>query len=108
MTIEKWDTIIGDIRDKFEITEEGSESINEEGGVEIKYICFNGPMGKMRLELIDKPVVLDKKVSYSNRIGSDSNVEYVYSETERTAQFNAYKWSDPDKDWVMLEEKLFD
>lgn len=108
MTKEKWINIISDIKDKFEILEEGKDKIEEEGGVLIEYICFLSPMGKIRLELIDKPLVLDKKVMYSNRIGSDSNIEYVYSETERNTVFNAYKWSDSENNWISLDKKLFE
>jgi hypothetical protein len=108
MTIERWEQIKGRVKDSFEVQSEGHEHLEEEGGVDIDYMEFNGPLGKMRLEFISKPVVMDKKTTYSRRIGSETGVEYIYSDTERNCQLNAYKWSDDDNDWVEMEAKNLD
>ena len=98
MTIERWEDILSNIKDNLKVIEHNKEHLEEEGGVDIEYIIFEGPIGKMRLEFITRPLVLDKKVNYSNRIGSESKVDYIYSKDEKTHKFMAYKWKDVD--WV--------
>ncbi len=108
MTKEKWDDIKGNIKDSFEVEDEGGEHVEDEGGVDVEYIIFEGPLGKMRLEFVSKPVVLDKKTDYSKRIGSETNVTYVYSKDERTEKIFAYKWEEDQDDWVEIEAKNFE
>jgi hypothetical protein len=107
MTKDKWTMILGNILDNFQVLEHEKEFIEEEGGIDLEYIVFMGPLGKMRLEFIEKPIVLDKKTNYSNRIGSDTGVEYVYSDTEKSSRLEAYKWSDDADDWVEMEAGKF-
>ncbi|MBL7058282.1 hypothetical protein ISS03_03000 [Patescibacteria group bacterium] len=104
MTKERWNDIISDIKDKFEVIDMGTEHSEEEGGVQIEYISFKNPIGEVRLELITKPVVLDKKVMYSNRIGAESNITYIYSETDFQSHFMAYRWNSETNDWEELKE----
>ncbi|MCX6799680.1 MAG: hypothetical protein NT091_00850 [Candidatus Falkowbacteria bacterium] len=106
MTNEKWKDTLAKIKEKFEIIEEGKEKFEDEGGILIEYITFNCQAGKIRLELVTKPVVLDKKVMYSNRIGSMAKIDYTYSDTEVQSNMNAYKWSGDN--WVELKENIFD
>ena len=109
MQEDKWKSTVGRIKDAFEVLNEGSEHIDDEGGVDIEYIEFIGPMGKMRLEFITKPVILDKKTSYSRRIGSDTNVEYVYSETEKSSKLDVYKLDEDSGEWEEMEAtKMFE
>ncbi len=107
MTKEKWSSILGNVLDNFDVLEHEKGFIEEEGGIDLEYVVFNGPIGKMRLEFVEKPVVLGKKTNYSNRIGSETAVEYVYSDSEKTSRLMAYKWSDEDDDWVEVSEKSF-
>lgn len=108
MTPEKWENIKGNILDNFEIEDKGTEHLPDEGGVDIDYIVFFGPIGKMRLEFVTKPVVLDKKTLYSNRIGSETKVEYVYSAVEKNQQLMVYKWESDVDDWVEMDAGIFD
>lgn len=107
MMPEKWKTILGNIKDNFSVEDEGNFHIDEDGGVDIEYIEFNGPMGKIRLEFIIKPVILDKKTIYSNRIGSETKVNYVYSEDEKSHTLMAYKWSEESDDWEEMAANSF-
>ncbi|MFW5888666.1 MAG: hypothetical protein ACOCVY_03045 [Patescibacteria group bacterium] len=108
MTPEKWQQIIGEIKDNFEVEKNEKERIEEEGGVDIEYIIFKGPLGKMKLEFVTKPLIIDKKTNYSLRIGSESNVEYVYSDTEKTHQLYAFKWDEENNDWMEIDaESMF-
>jgi hypothetical protein len=103
MTIEKWEDIKGKIKDGFTVEDEGRETYEDEGGMVVEYIVFTGPLGKMRLEYIAKPIVLDRKTIYSTRIGSGTTVEYVYSKDEKSYRLQVYKWDDDADDWVEMQ-----
>jgi len=107
MLPEKWENLINDIKDKFEVEEQKKEHLNEQGGTDIEFIIFKSPLGRMKLEYITKPVVLDKKTNYSQRIGSQSNVEYVYSQDEKTHRLVAYKWNEIQDDWLEVKADSF-
>ena len=107
MSPEKWENLIDDIKDKFEVEKHDKEHLDEQGGTDIEFIIFKSPLGRVKLEFITKPVVLDKKVTYSRRIGSETTVDYVYSEDEKTNRLVAYKWNEIDKDWVEINADSF-
>jgi hypothetical protein len=94
MTNEKWQSILGNILDKFDILDRGNEHIDEEGGVDVEYLEFISPIGKIRLEYITRPMVTGKKTLYSNRVGSETKVEYQYNQEEKTNKLNVYRWED--------------
>ena len=108
MYLEKWKNILGNIKDKFEVQDEGKLHLDEEGGIDIEYIEFQGPLGRMRLEHITKPIILDKKTTYSKRIGSETKIDYVYSEEEKSQKMNAYKWDEAQDDWIEMEAGSFE
>ncbi|MDA3839770.1 MAG: hypothetical protein PF572_01655 [Patescibacteria group bacterium] len=109
MQEDKWEQTVGHIKDTFEVLDEGSDHDDEEGGVDIKFIEFKGPLGKMRLEFILRPVILDKKTSYTRRIGSETNVQYVYSETEKNGRLDVYKLDEDSGEWEEIEAtKMFE
>lgn len=107
MKKEKWLEIIGNIKDNFELLSHGSEHIDEEGGIDVEYVEFNGPMGKMKLEYITKPIIIDKKTNYSKRIGSETHIHYVYSDDEKSEKMIAYQWNDGDGVWVEMKSSMF-
>jgi len=107
MNPERWQNIIGNIKDNFAVLDEGHERIEDEGGIDIEYIVFKGPLGKMRLEYITKPLVIDKKTTYSRRIGSDTKVDYLYSNTEKSNKLLTYKWNEDDEHWAEVEAGNF-
>jgi len=78
------------IKADFSVIDEKYEK-DEERHQEIETIEFNGPLGLMKTEWITRPKVLDKKTTYSNRVGGDVSVEYIYSEDEVTHTFKIYK-----------------
>lgn len=115
MRLEKWKDIKGLIKDKFEIIderesrEEIGEDINGDEVFEKKEIIeFIGPLGKMKLELIARPIVVEKKTNFSRRIGGDVGVRYIYSATEETTKFHAYKWEEEEEKWVEAEVGMFE
>lgn len=105
---EKWLTVVGNIKDNFKVNKEGVYRNDEEGGTSVEFIEFSGPLGLMRLEFVVKPVILDKKTIYSNRIGSETKVDYVYSDTEKSCKLMVYQWDSNKNDWQeMADDSLF-
>ena len=104
---EKWETTKNNIKDNFDVLDEGSSHMDEEGGIDIEYIVFDGPLGRMRLEFISKPVIMDKKTTYSKRIGSETAVEYVYSADEKSYKLIVYKWNDSQGEWTEVPAGAF-
>ncbi len=107
MMPEKWEQIVGNIKDNFKVEDSGKEFFEDDGGVEVEYIIFDGPLGKMKLEFIAKPVVLDRKTKYSNRFGAETIIDYVYSNEEKSHKLKAYKWDSALSDWSEIEAKKF-
>ena len=92
------------VKEKFEVEEKNKEDLPEErGGGYVEWIIFQGPLGKMKLERTTKPIVLDKKTTYSKRAGSGTKVDYVYSDTDFSQKLRAYKWDDIGENWVEME-----
>ena len=70
-------------------------------------IEFVSPVGKIRLEKIRKPMVLDKRVLYSKRIGSDIKVDRVYSDKDMVEHINIYRLNETENVWIKLDEHNF-
>ena len=107
MNPEKWDKIKGNVLDNMEVEESDSYKSDETNGAEVEYIIFKSPLGRIKLEFITKPLILDKKTIYSNRIGSETKVEYVYSDTEKTYRLNFYKWDEDRDGWSEIDARNF-
>ncbi len=104
MTDEKWNDIISKIKDNFELISHKNEDLDEEiGPGTIEIVEFIGPLGKMKLERTTKPLMIDKKTIGSKRIGSNTTVEYLYSDTEKVHKFKAYRYNDKDEIWNEME-----
>ncbi|RJR30867.1 hypothetical protein C4569_03725 [Candidatus Parcubacteria bacterium] len=104
MTEEKWQEIIGTIKDKFElISHETQDLPSEQGKGQVETVEFYGPLGKMKLEFTTQPLVIDKKTIGSRRIGSETKVQYIYSDTEKVRRFKAYRWNQDDDNWIEME-----
>lgn len=106
MNDERWQDIINQIKDKFEVLDEGIEELLPPlGPGSVEFIIFNGPLGKIKLERTSQPLVVDKKTIGSRRIGSETRVEYIYSDTEKVHKFKAYRWSKMGDGWIEMEKE---
>ena len=105
MSPEKWEQIKGQVQDLFKDTEITKEDLGEDEKGEVEIMTFTGPVGQMRLEYTTRPLVIDKKTHGSRRIGSHTDVEYIYSETEFSHSLKAYKWDDARDDWIEIDLK---
>ncbi len=104
MTEEKWQEVIAKIKDNFKLISHQTQELDESFGLgSVEYIEFIGPLGKMKLERITKPLVIDKKTIGSKRIGSNSTVEYIFSDTEKVHKFKAYRFNEKSQEWEEME-----
>jgi len=104
MLPEKWASVAGNIKDNFQVKDHGVLHCEDDGGTDIEFIEFEGPLGLMRLEFVSRPVVLDKKTKYSNRIGSETKIDYIYSDEEKNHMLIAYKWDETSADWIEVRD----
>jgi hypothetical protein len=100
MTDEKWEEIKEMAEKSFEVL--ANEIIKlpaEQGEGTRETLIFNGPLGKMKLEFIIKPLVIGRKTHYSKRMGTSAKVDYITSETEKVRTFLAFKWDPASENW---------
>jgi len=104
MTDEKWKDIIAKIKDGFELVDHRTEDLPEKAGPgTVEIVEFKGPLGLMKLERTTQPLVIDKKTIGSRRIGSDTTVEYIYSDTEEVHKFKAFRFDEANDTWIEME-----
>ncbi len=104
MTDEKWEQIIGRIKDEFDVL--SHQTLEEKNnGEQAEEIVFEGPSGIMKLERKTKPRLVEEKTHYSKRIGGDTSVERVYDEDDLVDVVELFK--DNDGEWVPVDNSLF-
>jgi hypothetical protein len=104
MSDDKWEQIVGRIKDEFAGTthetlkgEYENESIEE--------LIFNGPAGKMKLTRITKPRLLEQKTHYSGRVGQSTGIEKVYSKDDFVNTVELFK--NNDGEWEPVDNSAF-
>lgn len=102
----QWDNLIFMIEEKFGIISRNKEKVEvaqtsqgESIFGEKESIEFNGPNGQMKIERIEKPKIIDKKVLSSKRIGGKVAVDYVYSDEEKTYETKIYRFNEKENNW---------
>jgi len=98
----KWDALLDKIEKLFGFLDHEIEEIPERQ-MTIETAVFDGASGRMKLERTVKPLLLEKKVTFSKRIGSESDVEYIYSEDETVDIVKFYKWDKLRHEWKQIE-----
>ncbi|NMC51896.1 hypothetical protein GYA54_04190 [Candidatus Kuenenbacteria bacterium] len=107
MTREKWLEILEKIKKQFGVESEYKEPIGENIPGEKWVVEFRASaMGKIKMEWVEKARLKDVKTIYSNRIGSNTKIENVYDEEEKTNYLNVFKWNDRDNDWEKISTEL--
>lgn len=99
MQPDRWLEIKQELKQKFELEDEYNEELDH-GSQEV--VEFVSPMGRVKLCFVQKPKVLDKKTTYSNRIGSGVSVEYVYDLENSTYHLDVWLWSEGNQQWEKL------
>jgi hypothetical protein len=92
VTDEKWEALLEQIQRKFGIEAHTQKEPVEDGGFR-EVVIFKSPAGKMKLERVSRPLVLDKRIHYSKRAQSGRSVEYVYSKTEKSHRERLFRWT---------------
>lgn len=110
MTDEKWENLIFLIEEKFGIISRFKEKIEiakTSSGQPVfgerEIVEFNSPKGRMKIERIAKPKILDKKVLSTKRIGGKTAVDYVYSSEEKTYQVKLYLFNEKENNWQEID-----
>jgi len=103
MTKEKWEQTKELIKKKFEVISEAKVKEKEK---EIETIEFQGPLGKMKLEWVIKPKVLDIRTSHTaKRAGATGRIEQVLSKTEKVSYMKVYIFKE--EAWIEISpEKM--
>ncbi|MGE5392447.1 MAG: hypothetical protein ACM3NH_01760 [Candidatus Saccharibacteria bacterium] len=113
MDIDRWEGLKEEIRRKFTVEEEKTEDLMVEtndglikqGTAEV--LVFESPLGRMKLSMEKRPVVVDKKFIYSHRAGQAARTEYTFSDSEFSYTMKAYKWDDDNDDWTEIDVANF-
>ncbi len=78
-----------------------------DGPGERETVEFKGPLGRMKLIRTVRPLVLNKKTLYSKRGGSNTAVDYIYSDTETVTSLKAFRFDDSQNDWQEIDADSF-
>ena len=102
MNDQRWEEVLKRLDRQFgglefdETEEEETQTVTES-------VAWQSPQGRMKLTRTTRPLVVDKKMHYSHRIGGGTSVEYVYSKTESTSRIRLFKWSESLNDWEEID-----
>jgi hypothetical protein len=113
MDIDRWEQLKTSLKGKFDVEEEGREDLTmdtQDGEVvtgSSDFMVMQTPVGRIKLALVKKPVVLGKKEHFSHRAGQAARVEYEFSESEFSHKLHAYKWNDMDEEWEEIDAENF-
>ncbi|EKD32901.1 MAG: hypothetical protein ACD_76C00120G0004 [uncultured bacterium] len=102
MTPERFNEIVGEIKDRFGVESEFEEEIEDIPEGKLSGIIFVTPVGKMKLEFSRTPSVVDSKTIYSKLQGSAGDTEYTYDLDDIKYSMKAYK--DENGEWIEVEK----
>jgi len=110
----KWEKILFFVEQHCKITARNSEEIEVAKTIsgqsvagQREFVEFDGPLGKMKLERIIRPKVIDKKVLHTKRIGGRVAIDYIYSPEEFVSEIKIYQWDNQNNLWQELDLKNF-
>ena len=92
MNDEKWEMMRDQIQRKFKVSEHTTSEPDVRDHAVREVLVFEGPTGPMKLERVTRPLVLEKKPVYSNRVGSGVGYEFVFHPTEKTHRESLFRW----------------
>lgn len=104
MQDDKWQAVVGKIKDEFDVLDHQTQELDPGPG-SVEYLVFEGPAGRIKVERTTRPLVTGTRGIGSRRIGSQAHVQYEYSATEQTHAFKAYRWEERTGTWQELEKK---
>lgn len=108
MKAELWSEILDRLEDQYgeldveKLSETREDDTGQKLTSDIQRVEFETAQGRMRVELVTAPMILDKKTHYTHTSGARANVEYVLSDTEKTQRIRAYRYDDDTDDWIEI------
>ena len=102
MNEDKWIELLERIDNKFTMTDRTIEDLEDSPG-HIETVVFKGPQGMMKIERTVRPVVLDKKVRFSNRIGGTQSTDYTYHPTEKSDRVRLFTQNPHTEEWTEMD-----
>jgi hypothetical protein len=106
MTKEKWNNILATVQEKFGIKDKWTEDLEDMMGTR-EIVEFDGPMGEMRLTLDEHPRITGKKTNFSQRYGSNVQVDYTYDMSETVHTMKVWK-KNPEGEWSEINASMFE
>lgn len=90
MTHERWLDTKAMIVDKFTVTSQGQERLEEGPGM-MEWLEFTTPAGEMRFEYEHRPRITGKHALGGHKVGVGSRVAYEYSPDEQVGHLTVLK-----------------
>lgn len=107
MTEDRWEELLDMVRTTFNVEDYGRTETEDLGGTETEFIVFTGPAGRIKLEFSSHPAIINTKTNYKKRIGSEVEVEHLYSATERSNHLDVWKWDEAMEEWKEFDAEAF-
>lgn len=101
MTPDRWLDTKAMIVDKFPITTQGQEPLEDSPGT-LEFVEFTTPAGVIRLEYELRPRITGKHAIGGHKMGAGAKVEYEYSDDEQTGHMTA--WRQVNGQWQALDD----
>ncbi len=98
----KWENLVEEIERVFGFIDHTTEEYPGRR-LTVETVEFEGASGRMKLERSVKPVVLEKKTTFSKRVGSDVEIEYVLSDDEFVDTVKCYRWDKLARQWRQID-----
>jgi hypothetical protein len=98
----KWEDLLDQIERQFGFVEHTSEDYPDRR-LTVETVVFDGASGRMKLERAVRPVVLDRRATFSKRIGSEVTFDYVLSEDEFVDTVKLYRWDRIGQEWRQID-----
>ena len=98
----KWEDLLDKVEKMFGFIEHTTEEYPERR-MTVETAVFDGASGRVKLERTVKPVVLDRKTTYSKRVGSGVTTEYVLSDDEYVDTVRFFKWDRLAREWKQID-----
>ena len=108
MKAELWGEILDRLEDQYgkleveKLSDTREDDTGQKLVSDIQRVEFDTAQGRMRVELVTAPMILDKKTHYTHTAGARANIEYVLSDTEKTQRIKAYRYDEDTDDWIEI------
>jgi hypothetical protein len=103
-----WGDILDRLEDQYgkldieKLSETREDDTGQKITSEIQRVEFETTMGRMRVELVKAPLILDKKTHYTHTAGARASVEYILSDTETTTKVRAFRYDKDMDEWTSI------